>query len=279
MAHRLFRLICTLLFLWRVNASSAADTSHLIVSFPSDGKMMLGYLYRPEGNGPFPAVIYNHGDHLKSLTEGEVAQWQPMAKLFTSHGYILFLPDRHTENIAKTEYSAALQRQMQSNPASPAVKNQQTIERLDLIHKDVDAALRWLRQQPDVDPKRIAMAGHLSGAVQTLYGSETSEIRAIVAFSPGFTFWKTDTVLRGILTSAVRKSQPPIFLIYAQNNPILEPAETLGRELALKGKPNRSYIYPPFGETGKYLSLKGTEIWGKDVLAFLEQTMQPATSK
>ena len=36
---------------------SAADT----VEFPSGEITLHGVLYRPEGKGPFPAVVYNHG--------------------------------------------------------------------------------------------------------------------------------------------------------------------------------------------------------------------------
>lgn len=32
-----------------------------LVSFAVDGATLHGWLYKPEGKGPFPAVIYNHG--------------------------------------------------------------------------------------------------------------------------------------------------------------------------------------------------------------------------
>src|SRR5437879_10139785 len=31
------------------------------VSFPSHGLTLRGWIYKPEGNGPFPAIIWNHG--------------------------------------------------------------------------------------------------------------------------------------------------------------------------------------------------------------------------
>ena len=31
------------------------------VTFASNGFELHGFIYRPEGQGPFPAVLYNHG--------------------------------------------------------------------------------------------------------------------------------------------------------------------------------------------------------------------------
>jgi hypothetical protein len=33
------------------------------VTFPSGKLMLHGFLYRPVGSGPFPAVLYNHGNY------------------------------------------------------------------------------------------------------------------------------------------------------------------------------------------------------------------------
>jgi hypothetical protein len=41
-----------------VAPSWAADTT---VTFPSGNKRLHGVVYKPEGPGPFPAVLYNHG--------------------------------------------------------------------------------------------------------------------------------------------------------------------------------------------------------------------------
>lgn len=42
-------------------ASSLADPTYTEVFYPSAGLRIQAYLYRPDGDGPFPVVIYNHG--------------------------------------------------------------------------------------------------------------------------------------------------------------------------------------------------------------------------
>ena len=48
--------LCMLLLLpaWLLSAAE-------VVSFPSGSLTLHGALYKPEGTGPFPAVVYNHG--------------------------------------------------------------------------------------------------------------------------------------------------------------------------------------------------------------------------
>lgn len=60
------------------------------VTFPSGKLMLHGFLYRPEGSGPFPAVLYNHGSERQP-------GWKPeLGQLFSSRGYVFFVPHRRS---------------------------------------------------------------------------------------------------------------------------------------------------------------------------------------
>ena len=280
MRHRLPYLLSIVLLLRMQFAEAAPDakakSSSVMVSYRSGSKMVLGYLYRPQGDGPFPAVIFHHG-YKNGLMKRDIGEWENMARLFTGHGYVFFLPDRHTEVVETSEYSAALQQQMKADPENSSIKQQQTIEKTELIGRDITAALAWLKEQPEVDTKRIAVGGHLAGAVQSLHAGDTTEVRALIAFSPALQKWEAEPVIRGLLVSAVRRAKPPVFLIYVENNPTLAPAEALGDELRQKGGLNRSRVFPAFGsakEEGKTFVPDGVEVWGADVLAFLKEAMR-----
>src|SRR5580693_9929305 len=59
------------------------------VSFPAGGLTLRGFLYKPSGSGPFPAMIWNHGSEKQP-------GWQPeLAAFYNSHGFVFFLPHRH----------------------------------------------------------------------------------------------------------------------------------------------------------------------------------------
>src|SRR5690348_12905599 len=60
------------------------------VTFPSGKLMLHGFLYRPDGNGPFPDVLYNHGSELNPGQKPE------LARLFSNRGYVFFVPHRRS---------------------------------------------------------------------------------------------------------------------------------------------------------------------------------------
>jgi hypothetical protein len=44
------------------------------VSFPSNGLTLHGWIYRPQGPGPFPAVLWNHGSERSSHSTGKAGR-------------------------------------------------------------------------------------------------------------------------------------------------------------------------------------------------------------
>lgn len=251
--------------------------NHLIVSFSSAGRNLPGYLFKPSSPGPFPAMIFHHGHHKGLFVAGTVPDFQALAKYYTSHGYILFLPDRHPQAIDPSEFSEQLRGDLANQPNDPEVKTRQMLESWNIINRDVEAAVHWLKEQSDVDKDRILMSGVFSGAVQTLFSAEKDlGVRACVVFSPAATTWNNTPVLQALLRHTVRTSTAPIFLINPRNDHSLEPAEILRKEIERKGGLNRAKIYPPFGkaeEHGKMFAIQGADIWGPDVMEFLKEAM------
>jgi hypothetical protein len=43
------------------SAASHSQTNPVEVTFPSGNLVLHGFIYKPEGKGPFPAVLWNHG--------------------------------------------------------------------------------------------------------------------------------------------------------------------------------------------------------------------------
>ena len=55
------------------------------VAFESDGLTLVGYLYRPDGAGPWPALIWNHGSE---KDPGAGPQFDTVAAAFTRLGRV-----------------------------------------------------------------------------------------------------------------------------------------------------------------------------------------------
>src|ERR1700747_756879 len=67
------------------------------VTFPSGEITLHGVLYKPEGTGPFPAVIYNHGSAPGMMSQQAFAARCPV---FASHGWVLFGPYRRGQGLS-----------------------------------------------------------------------------------------------------------------------------------------------------------------------------------
>jgi len=71
-----------------------------------------------------------------------------------------------------------------------------------------------------------------------------------------------------------------VFLIQAENDYSISPSRALANEAAKKKKDFQSRIYPAFGRShqdGHWgFCSSATEVWGTDVLAFLEAQMKSA---
>src|ERR1700682_6810423 len=66
------------------------------VTFPSGEITLHGVLYKPEGTGPFPAVIYNHGSAPGMMSKEAFAALGPV---FASHGWVFFGPYRRGQGL------------------------------------------------------------------------------------------------------------------------------------------------------------------------------------
>jgi predicted dienelactone hydrolase len=67
------------------------------VTFPSGEITLHGVLYKPEGTGPFPAVVYNHGSAPGMMSKEAFAALGPV---FASHGWVFFGPYRRGQGLS-----------------------------------------------------------------------------------------------------------------------------------------------------------------------------------
>jgi len=144
---------------------------------------------------------------------------------------------------------------------------------------DVVAGLNYLKSLPFVDPAKIAISGCSYGGIQTLLAGERDlGVKALVPFAPGAMSWERNPLLPDLLIRAVDRGKAPVFLIQAENDYSLDPSHVLSREANKKRKDFQSKIYPAFGKShqdGHWgFCSSATEVWGADVLAFLEAQMK-----
>ena len=62
-----------------IAAGSAAAAPSEEVAFPSGSLQLHGFIRAPEGKGPFPAILYNHGSEPRPGPKPRRTWWRPTA--------------------------------------------------------------------------------------------------------------------------------------------------------------------------------------------------------
>jgi carboxymethylenebutenolidase len=257
-----------------VPASGGPET----VMVQSGSLKLRALLWRPKGRGPFPAVLFNHGSG--TTLERQSAQAAAVGSVFARHGYVLLFVFRRGSGLSAdqgTSAADALDRELAANGHEARNKLQMQLLETDHLN-DTLAGLAFLRALPEIDQRRIAVAGHSFGGSLTLLTAERDfELRAAVVFAGGAGSWEYSPQLQARLLAAVARTTIPIFFIQAANDYSIAPTAALSAEMARLGKPHCAKIYPPVGrsaEEGHDLVYLRVDSWEPDVFSFLDERMQ-----
>lgn len=271
-------LLCAI-FLFIVLPAWAADKP-LEVTIQAGAYQLHGCVWTPEGPGPYPVMIFNHGSERNPAPCGP----PDLAYFYQKKGFAFLAFQRHGHGASPGDYIMDLQaRAFADHRMDRSAAQSEAVGLQELYNKDVEAAVAWVKQQEWADTERMGMTGISFGGIQTILAAEKGlGIRAFLPFAPAAQSW--NPVLADRLKRAVRQARVPIFIIQAQNDYSLEPGKVLGRELEKKGPPNQAKIYPPFGTTTqdghwRFGSQKdGIAIWEADVSAFLDEAFHKGTT-
>jgi dienelactone hydrolase len=160
-----------------------------ILSQPQ-GTPLLGYLSRPEGNGPFPAVVVMHGCEGMRLSVKEL--WP---KRLVSWGYVVLVVDSFTtRDITDTCQSSLPDRIF-----------------------DAYGALNFLSKSSFVDAKRVALLGFSAGGTATLEATKIEgneqlmdhKFKAAVAYYPVCAASQGDATVPTLILSGDRDNWSP----------------------------------------------------------------------
>jgi dienelactone hydrolase len=251
------------------------------VVVPSGKLQLKGFLWRPNGPGPFPAVLFNHGsggadaDHTAGFPITEAAE--KLAPLFLKHGYAFLYLFRRGQGLSADQgpFMQDILRQEEAAKGKEARQHLQfmlaTTDHLD----DVMATLSFLKTTPAIDAKRIAIVGHSFGGQLTLLAAERDNtVRAAVTFAAAAGSWERSLELRERLGAAADKAMAAIMLIQAANDYSTAPSQALADELERLHKPHLLRIYPAVGQTpddGHNFLYLAIPQWERDVFGFLDE--------
>jgi carboxymethylenebutenolidase len=262
--------ICVLLAPSCARAQKAPKPKSEIVTY-AEGKR--GLMYKPEGSGPFPAVLYHHGS-APGFVNNEA--FDAIAPSFTARGWVFAAPYRRGQGLSADAGPYVMDEIGAARARGGLPEAAATMTRLLVTDhlQDQIAALDWLRTQPFVRRDAIATMGNSFGGIQAVLGAEHGGYCAAVDAAGGAESWKDAPQLRERMIRAVRNATTPIFFFQADNDFDTDPSRVLFAERKAAGKPTEMRIFPAFGDSaraGHSFPYRGVAIWRDDVMAFLDR--------
>lgn len=188
------------------------------LTFPSNDHETPGYLARPRGEGPFPALVV--------IQEwwGLVPHIRDVAERFAREGFIALAPDLY--------HSAKAEEPDEARKLAMALDRDRAVA-------EILAAARFLAAMPEVEPKKVGVVGWcMGGGLALSAAAEDGPIGAAVAFYG-----------RPLAEADVERLQVPVLGLYGEEDHGI-PVETVRAfEAALKrrGVPHEIHIYPGAG--------------------------------
>jgi carboxymethylenebutenolidase len=200
---------------------AASDIRTESVSFASNGDTANGYLARPVGDGPFPAVVviqewWGLDAHIKDL-----------ADRFAREGFVALAPDLYHGQVA-TEPDDARKLVMALNTP--------------IAIREIRGAIGYLSDLPDVEPKSVGVIGFCAGGRLALTAAATGDDRigAVAAFYGGGV-QPTPEFVGGIMA--------PVLAVYGEEDAgiPLEQRDALDAEMDRQEKTFDMVVYPGAG--------------------------------
>lgn len=148
-------------------------------------KEIAGALFKPQGAGPFPAVVYIVPCGGPNFPP-EFQQEKSVIDRMLSKGIATLIVDTHTPRGENDNCAKLLTVRADVENKNPAV-----LQLLKQGGDDAVAALKVVKAMPDIDPKKIFLMGTSAGATAALYATDPkapsahdTDIAGVVAYFP-----------------------------------------------------------------------------------------------
>jgi len=228
--------------------------------------------YKPDGKGPFPIVIMNHGRSSSDRGHPLRVLYIDQAHFFTERGFTVFVPTRIGYGAMATGFDPE---------NSGSCNNRNYNATAEASSTEILAALDYAKQQPDVDPTRVVIIGVSVGGFATTASAAKNPSGLVAAINfaggaggdpvghPGIPC--QGNKLEDMYSHFGSISKSPMLWIYAENDLYFNPTYSQAWHAAfVKAGGNAEYhLMPPFGKNGHVLFSKGMDIWSPIVSQFL----------
>lgn len=239
----------------------------------SNGKPVELELVRitPDGSGPFPTVVMNHGSTTPSKVG--VSRINPdLAHFFTSRGWQIVFPQRRGRGRSDGVYDEGYKPDRSGYSCAPAL----SLPGMDRAIADTKAIVDYLKTQPDVDTSRLLMSGvSRSGILSIAFaGQYPDAVVGVVNFVGGWMGEACKSVdqINPVLFERGAAFPKTTLWLYAENDPFYTIAHNRKNfdRFVTRGGRGKFKVYRVPEGSGHWLHWHPA-LWNSAVDPYLEQ--------
>lgn len=228
-------------------------------------------LFKPDGEGPFPLVVINHGKAPGNPVFQARARYMDASREFVRRGYAVALPMRMGFSKSGGSYV--------SPGCNIASNGEQQAEW-------VEGVINWLRQQSYIAGEKIVVVGQSHGGLTAvaLGARNPPGVRGIINFAGGLRFTDTRCIWENSLAQAFARfggrTKLPNLWFYGDNDSYFPRDVWTDLQAKYEGAGGNVRLVA-FGTFGKdahsmFSSRAGLPIWVPEMEKFLESLGLPA---
>jgi dienelactone hydrolase len=227
-------------------------------------------IYKPDGDGPFPIVVINHGKAFGDPKFQARSRPGSAARYFMSRGYVVVVPMRRGFSKSTGSYIGG-GCNIESNGVAQA--------------EDVTDVLEYVTAQPYADRNQILVAGQSHGGWTTLaFGSlKYPGVKGLVNFAGGLrqdacAGW--ESALARAASNYGEATRVPSLWFYGDNDSYFSVStySDMFKRYTGSGGPARLVAFGVFGSDAHSMfgSQDGLRIWQPEMTAFLKEIGLPS---
>ncbi len=265
-------LACVLL----TSAAFAQDVTMMPATIEGRTVNLATKIYKPDGPGPFPTLIFHHGSTGNGRSPSLFARFfdpVPLSQWFVQRGWVVALPSRRGRGGSEGYYEEGFHIPRELGYSCEESLSLPGAER---ALRDIDGATDAILAMPFVDRSRVVVGGQSRGGILAVAwaGRHPDKVRAVLNFVGGW-MGASCTTAESINTQVFSKGAAfklDTLWLYGDNDPYYPLAHSRKNFAAFQaaGGKGAFHEFAPLPNRNGHEIVFAPTLWGNTVEAYLQ---------